>query len=244
MNKPGRRFCFTSYAPDAILSYTPDNSVRLIAYQLEVCPETGRFHVQGYLEFPKPQRPSAVKKLFGDNSMHIEHAHGSGQQCIDYATKEDSRASEDDGYFICMYGCEDVSTQGERSDIQGFVQAIKDGASDFQLVNEHTKCFVRYGRALASVRAAVAIGRDANVEPDIRVYWGPTGTGKSARAHMQLVNPFSKQAGNRWWDGYTTGQSVILDDFRDDWWSIDYMLKLLDRYPMKVCDAPSTAARR
>lgn len=54
------------------------------------------------------------------------------------------------------------------------------------------------------------------------------------RAHNALPHGYSKQAGNRWWDGYTTGQSVLLDDFRDTWWSLDYSLKLFDRYPIKV----------
>lgn len=235
MNKSGRRYCFTSFDVEACQSYSPDDRVKLLVWQIEVCPETGRRHVQGYVELPKSQKPTAVKKLFGDNAMHVEHARGTADQCIEYATKEESREPPDNEHpelQAVMYGQRDG--QGKRNDLTSFVAAIRDGASDRLLCEEHPSSMVRYGRAVATVRGAYAEPRSPSQLRDVRVYWGPTGTGKSARAHLQLPAAYSKQPGNRWWDGYTTGQSVIIDDFRDEWFSIDYMLRILDIYPLKV----------
>lgn len=39
---------------------------------------------------------------------------------------------------------------------------------------------------------------------------------------------------NKWWDGYTTGQSVIIDDFDDSQFNITFLLQLLDLYPFRV----------
>jgi hypothetical protein len=70
--------------------------------------------------------------------------------------------------------------------------------------------------------------------PIVHWYWGATGSGKSRLAsELAGVDAYWKPQG-KWWDGYTGQSNVILDDFRADWFSYGYMLRLLDRYPLKV----------
>ena len=69
------------------------------------------------------------------------------------------------------------------------------------------------------------------------VYWlyGPSGAGKSKRAReICKEDVYCKNNGTKWWDGYDNHEYVIIDDFRDSWWPITYMLALLDRYEFLV----------
>lgn len=81
--------------------------------------------------------------------------------------------------------------------------------------------------------------RNDNAKPlaelrSCRVYWGPTGTGKSRKAWAEAgLDAFPKDPRTKWWDGYTGETNVIIDEFRG---SIDiaHMLRWLDRYPVRV----------
>ena len=75
------------------------------------------------------------------------------------------------------------------------------------------------------------------------VYWyhGATGTGKTKRAY-EVALELADGDGDIWWangslkwfDGYDGHSVAILDDFRPDWAKLWFMLRLLDRYPMRV----------
>jgi len=38
----------------------------------------------------------------------------------------------------------------------------------------------------------------------------------------------------QWWDGYDNQDAVLFDDFRGDFCTFHYLLRVLDRYPMRV----------
>jgi hypothetical protein len=72
-----------------------------------------------------------------------------------------------------------------------------------------------------------------------KVYYGPTGTGKSKRATyeaLQLMGgeqPYRKEPKTIWWDGYWGQKVIILDDVDpDDIQPHNRMLRILDRYPL------------
>lgn len=75
-------------------------------------------------------------------------------------------------------------------------------------------------------------------ERHVRVFWGPTGTGKSRRAWeeaLALDGPkvYVKDPRTKFWCGYRGQESVILDEFRGGI-DIAHMLRWLDRYPVCV----------
>lgn len=68
-------------------------------------------------------------------------------------------------------------------------------------------------------------------------YWmfGPTGSGKTKTA-MSLSHHYGKvyfKDSTQWWDGYENEPLVVVDDFRGEW-RPDYILRLIDRYPLRV----------
>jgi len=67
-----------------------------------------------------------------------------------------------------------------------------------------------------------------------RVFWGPTGTGKSRRAWDEAGEcAYSKNPNTKWWDGYKDQAEVIIDEFRGRI-DVSYLLLWLDRYPVSV----------
>ncbi|HIB78384.1 MAG TPA: hypothetical protein EYO58_12435 [Flavobacteriales bacterium] len=75
--------------------------------------------------------------------------------------------------------------------------------------------------------------------PKVFWFYGSSGSGKSREAFTQaLKDPeipyYSKSSGSKWWDGYLSESIVILDDFRADWFTFSYLIRLLDCYPLSV----------
>lgn len=67
-----------------------------------------------------------------------------------------------------------------------------------------------------------------------KVYWGPTGTGKSHRAWEEAgPDAYPKNARTKFWDGYRGQENAVMDEFRG---AIDVgnLLTWLDRYPVSV----------
>lgn len=81
-----RAYCFTSFK---YLSFVKDfndsfeqnkSKIRYVIAQHEKCPETGRDHIQGYIELHEPMRMNAVKKLLCDEAAHLETRKGTRDQ--------------------------------------------------------------------------------------------------------------------------------------------------------------------
>lgn len=68
----------------------------------------------------------------------------------------------------------------------------------------------------------------------VLVFWGATGTGKSKYANEIAPNAYWKTPDTKWFDGYRGQEDIIIDDFTAATFSRDFMLRFLDRYPMKV----------
>ncbi len=73
---------------------------------------------------------------------------------------------------------------------------------------------------------------------DVRVYWGPTGSGKTRAAAAAEAERDDGAAywwaGGRWWDGLDGHSMIIIDDFRPSDLKLHLLLKLLDRFPYRV----------
>lgn len=69
-------------------------------------------------------------------------------------------------------------------------------------------------------------------------FWGPTGKGKSETAWAMCredgVEPWMSSNNLQWFDGYDRHSHVILDDFRGNQSTFSFLLKLTDKYPLRV----------
>lgn len=114
---------------------------------------------------------------------------------------------------------------------------VKDGASDLDICDNNPTVFAKYFKGIDRMRNLVCKPRDKNVAPTIEIYWGDSGTGKTRKAIEDNPDAYivTKPNGNNtlWYDGYTGQTTLIYDEFYG-WASYDHILRICDRYPLKV----------
>lgn len=208
--------CFT------LNNYTFDDLVRLGGLKDHVkylvmgaeVGEQGTPHLQGYVEFNKSIKFNSAKKLLGDR-VHIEQRRGTQQQAIDYCKKDGD-----------VWEMGTPGHQGKRVDLDNVRQLAMDGGmravartSSLQQIKVAEK-YLTYNE------------EPRDWKPEVYWLWGKTGVGKSRRAREIAgdQDTYCKNDGTKWWTGYDGHEVVIIDDFRDSWWSLTEMLSLLDRY--------------
>lgn len=186
----------------------------------------GTIHIQGYCYCRNQRTLSAWKRVVG-NRAHVEFARGTPGENREYCTKEETRVPgtepEEGGR---------LPQQGNRSDLGAIVASIREGATDAELAVAHPGDFIRYSRGIAVVRQVFAPRRSWKTQ--VHWWYGPTGSGKTREAFERYPDAYSKMGTNKWWDGYSGNEVVIIDDYRRDMCTFAELLRLLDRYPMLV----------
>lgn len=231
-----RRYIFTyfpSESEDAELWTALPDGFRFICWQEESCPETGRRHLQGYIELKSPQRLNWVKRSMGCDHMHLEKCSGSRQQCIAYCEKEDSRISG-------PWRIGDLSGggQGCRTDLQGLARAIMAGDGMEEIADREPEQVIRYSRG---IRELISV-RDAKLSRKFRtvqvyIWYGTAGAGKTRRCWEEcgpeLFILDQSSGGALWFDGYAGEDVLLLDDFYG-WIKWGFFLRMLDGYPLRL----------
>lgn len=182
----------------------------------------GTKHLQGFISFSGRRTMAGVKRLLG-NSVHVEDSKGSPSQNKTYCSK--------DGDFEEFGSC--PGGQGTRTDLSEIAKAVKDGVSLKRVAEEHPESFLRYSTGIMRLRTFYPSARDS--PPDIQVFWGKTGVGKTRRCYeFTDREKIWMHPGGNWFDGYDGHLVALLDDYDGSWFKIDYLLKLLDRYVFQV----------
>jgi len=213
-------FTYPNYTP-AQCAWLQSLKPKFLIYGREISPSTGTPHLQGYIEFDSQKTLTAVKSLLKGNP-HLEEARGNAEQNIAYCSKEDPEP----------YRWGEPGAQGRRNDIAGFVDAVKEGKTFLELLDSHPEECVKYHGAFDKIRFAAEAPRSWKME--VLWYYGPTGTGKSWSAMNLAGEDVYRKAPGKWWDGYEGQHTVVLDEFRGDWFPFYHLLLLLDEYPLTV----------
>lgn len=187
---------------------------------LEVCPTTGKPHIQGYAEFPSPKRIQTLKKLWP--TMHFEKRRSSAKLASDYCKK--------DGKFK-EFGV--ISRQGERSDLNTAIELISAGKTTEQVALAEPATYVKYHAGLEKL--IYHQSKHRNTMPDITWYWGEAGVGKSHNATEGVPEEqVFRKHDPKWWDGYEQQECVVIDDIDPEAWNFRELLQTLDKYPKAV----------
>ncbi len=203
--------------------------VRYIVYQIETCPTTGTPHIQGYMEFRSSQRRSRVKKLIC-NHVHVEIRHKTRLQASNYCKKEDSRV---EGPWERGIAPPEAGGQGYRSDIISFIELVKTGASDKQLLDEWPMQFLSYAHKIGKIRGCIPRPRGIK-EPTVIILYGPKGTGKSDYADsFDDVYWFQQGANVQWGDYYQGEEFFVFDEFYGQM-PHSIIMHLTDHHPFRL----------
>lgn len=179
-------------------------------------------HLQGYLELHSQIRFNTFKKLLP--RAHFEQRLGTAKQASDYCRKEDS-----DPY---VYG--EISSPGKRTDLDTLASQITSGLSKRKLAEVNPVAIIKFSRGIDELRSLTLKPRDSSTPKQVFVYWGTTGTGKTRTAVEDNPDAYIWGPENgKWFHGYDGEDTVILDEFRGQL-PFGFLLRLLDRYPMKV----------
>lgn len=225
--------CFTLNNPTDPVPFDVDE-MHYLTYQREVG-ENGTPHFQGYCEFKKQKRMAAAKALLGGTTVHIEQRRGTQQEAIAYCHKDDTRAS---GAEIVEFGTPKANKQGQRTDLEGFRDAVRSGKRKRDLLDDHITVIAKYPKLYNDLQQHPP-KRDN--PPQVILHYGDTGLGKSRTvydAHLDsgelYVTPLSN--GTTWYDGYDGHKFALLDDFAGSasHMNLTSLLRLLDRYPIQV----------
>lgn len=223
-----RNYCLTSWLEE----YEYDNTtISYLISHRELCPDTQRLHHHIYVEFKKPMSLRAVKRVFNDQTLHVEPRNGNQQQAIDYVIKDTNE------YPVIEFGVR--KQQGKRNDILKAIDMIKQDQSNYDLIEAHPDIYVKYHKGLDKVRQVYdeynsRTFRDVNV----LVLYGTAGTNKTRYAYdtygannVYKLNTSDK--GHVWFDGYS-GQSVLLIDDYYGWIKYGDFLTVIDGYQYRA----------
>ena len=90
--KEVKRYCFTlhNWTQDELnkMIKIANSACEIYVFGKEICPETERPHIQGYINLKKKKSWEATKKLFGLDRLHIESCNGSEKANIEYCMED------------------------------------------------------------------------------------------------------------------------------------------------------------
>ena len=195
--------------------------------QVEECPTTKRKHIQSYIEFCKPTPMKIIHSVWA--GCHCERRKGTRDDCIKYCSKYETRVSDTleigDRHW-------NVGRQGRRTDIQRCKDMIKAGKNINEVIWSCTSYqSAKMATLLLNTRA---VPRNVDEPPNVVWIYGATGTGKTRYVYENYRDIYTTLSSFKWWDGYHQNETILIDDMRKDYCKFHVLLRILDRYPMKV----------
>jgi len=230
-----RNWCFTLNNPDEVLEAARWPQLRCAVWQLEMG-EEGTEHYQGYLEFTAAKRLGGVRALDGLERAHFEPRRGTKQQAVDYCCKKDGTELEGPWWWPDEATVRGGGAQGKRTDLEGALDAVKSGASNAELIEDHGVVAVKFHRGLEWARLNLPQPEWQPAVRDCVCYWGPTGTGKSWTLRQECPEgpDWFWASPGKWFDGYQGQPGIVFDEIRDSWYPWEFLLRLIDVYPKTV----------
>jgi len=229
-------FTLANYTEEhrTVISTTTANASVYVCYQPEIAPTTGTPHLQGFVSFANPRQLNGVKRLFAPAAPHLEPARGTVAQAVEYCQKEETR-DPNAGFGFVEFGTVPTGPgQGSRTDLDAIGTRLREGESLISIAEQFPGDFIRYGRGFAEYQVMFQPRRD--FKTTVRWFYGSTGTGKShaARAEAGLDAYWKNMDSSKWWDSFTGVENVVLDDYRCNFCTFSFMLRLFDEYPLQL----------
>lgn len=196
-----RRFSYTlhNYTDEDEANIKAIDGYKYHVYGREVCPETGRKHLQGFIILKNKVTWHTAKNLF-PATIHIEATKKSTADNVKYCKKDKN---------FWEAGIQPLSP-GE-SEIERWKQA-RHFAKLGQWDDIPDDIYIRHYGNLRRIYSDNQRIPFSVSDLDFHWYWGPTGTGKSTKARNDNPDYYLKGI-NKWWDGYDNQAVVIIEEW-------------------------------
>lgn len=189
--------------------------------------EQGRVHLQGCLRLKNPLTLDGVKRLLGVPHVHLEIARD-WQKLREYCGKADTRVEGpwEEG--------DEGGGSGKRTDLDRVFDAVREHKTLDEIAEEFPAQWIRYHKGIVSLHSHL---HPPTMRPDVKVYcfFGATGCGKTRK--VMEVAPTCYPVfcmKSPWFDGYVGQKVMLLDDYGPNMFNINFLKRLLDRYPMTL----------
>lgn len=219
--KKDRSWCFTFWETTAedIAKTLDPSQIEYAIFGNEICPSTGRPHVQSYIKFKSPRYWTALRKQYP--GTRIAKANGNAYSNFKYCSKDDD--------FIEIGR---RPKQGARSDLLAVKNAVKKGTTVRQIIEDVA---VNYQSVKMAETMMKYFEQKRTWRPNVIWLWGETGNGKTEYAKKLCKNDFCmSQSNGKWWNEYDAHENVIIDDIREDWVPFKDLLSLLGEHAYTV----------
>nr|QNS29747.1 rep protein [Goose circovirus] len=180
----------------------------------------GTPHLQGFLSLRENAKAAALEEKLGGRAW-LSRARGSDEDNEEYCSKESTylRVGE-------------PNRKGRSSDLSDAASDVLAGLPITDVARKYPTTYVMFGRGLERLRQLIVeTARDWKTE--VIVLIGRPGSGKSRYAFEFPAREKYYKSRGKWWDGYNGQDVVVMDDFYG-WLPYDDLLRVCDRYPLRV----------
>lgn len=222
---------FTCFDVDAITELP--EGIRYIYFGREICPDTQRPHLQGFLNTIKKRRLNGVQSLLPAH-CHLERMRGSLEQNITYCGKDGQ---------VTEFGDKPLSRKevGEKNSAASKEVISFAELGDHERIKEkHPGLYLRYFSTLKKIEAdyLTSLPKKKLEHTDNFWIWGEAGSGKSLLAE-ELCGTTDEEVhdhlNSKWWNGYHGQPNVIFEDLHYTMPFINTYLKIwADRKPFNA----------
>ena len=201
--------------------------------------EKGTYHTHLFLFRKNTMRFSMVKNKFP--TAHIDYCRGTTQENRDYVRKEGKYKGTDKEETNLHNTFEEFGEcpseeQGKRNDLNELYGMIKDGLSDYDIIEANPKYMLQMNK-IDRCRQVVREEKFKNIFRELTVeYWfGDTGLGKTRTVmeHFGYENVYRVTDYKYPFDGYRGQDVVVFEEFFNSI-RIQDMLTYLDGYPLEL----------
>lgn len=211
--------------------------IRYVVVQKEETPTTGRLHWQGYIQMVNQCRRKKIKFLIDDNKANLQLAMGNQKQNRKYCSKDGEfkvNINEKKAFFELGKPC----GQGHRSDIEHCKKMLADGCHMLEVADSHFGNYCRYRSSFMAYQAMIEKKKRNKLrEVDVTYIHGKTETGKTWHCwdnyHKDGLFMLEFDGKGEWWDGYAGESTIIIDEYNNQM-PITRLLRLLDKYPVRL----------
>ena len=221
------QFLETSECDGGVLLPEEWPDVAYCVWQVETCPETGKLHYQGYVEFVGQKRIEWMhSNLPGLETAHFEQRMGSQSQAKEYCRKEDTRSDGPWEWGECR-------EQGKRSDLEDVKRRLEKRDPEGDIASDHFGSWIRYHKSFTEFKRLKNLEEKRDWTMHAELYIGPSGCGKTQAVKAKYPDAYWKPHG-KWWDGYFGQEVTIVDEMYGHRFAFTELLNLLDSGPMQI----------